>query len=132
GSVSRERLEVIVEGTDAEEVGPQTQWREYGFKGKPGRVDRIPPQVAPYHLRLDWLMWFIPLSPRYAEGWFLVFLVRLLEGDRPTLKLLREDPFHGERPTFVRARLYDYRFSTRAQRRETGAVWQRELVSEYV
>ena len=36
-------------------------WREYGFRGKPGDVRRIPRQWAPYHLRLDWLMWFLPL-----------------------------------------------------------------------
>jgi len=53
GSVSSVRDEVIVEGTDASEVGPDTTWREYGFKGKPGDVRRMPPQVAPYHLRLD-------------------------------------------------------------------------------
>ena len=29
----------------------------------PATPRRLPPQVAPYHLRLDWLMWFIPISP---------------------------------------------------------------------
>ena len=51
-------------------VDPQTAaWKEYEFPGKPGDVRRRPPQVAPYHLRLDWLLWFVPLSPAYAEGW---------------------------------------------------------------
>ena len=68
GSVSRERYEVIVEGTLSGD--PQTAaWKEYEFPGKPGDVRRRPPQVAPYHLRLDWLLWFVPLSPAYAEGW---------------------------------------------------------------
>jgi hypothetical protein len=132
GSVSRVRDEVVVEGTDAESVDPATAWREYEFKGKPGNVRRLPPQYAPYHLRLDWLMWFLPLSSRYGERWFLPFLVKLLEGDRPTLALLRGNPFPDAPPRYVRARLYRYRFTTWRERRETGAWWARTLVGEYV
>ena len=29
----------------------------------------MPPQIAPYHLRIDWLMWFAALSPQRAERW---------------------------------------------------------------
>jgi Lipase maturation factor len=132
GSVSQVRDEVIVEGTDAPEVGPDTAWREYGFKGKPGDVRRIPPQVAPYHLRLDWLMWFLPLSPRYGERWFVPFLTRLLEGDRPTLALLRSNPFPGTPPAYVRARLFRYRFTTLREWRDTGAWWVRTPVGDFV
>ena len=63
GTVGRERYEVIVEGTPEADPGPDAEWREYEFKGKPGDPRRMPRQVAPYHLRLDWLMWFLPLSP---------------------------------------------------------------------
>ena len=132
GSVSRVRDEVIVEGTDAAEVGPDTAWREYGFKGKPGEVRRMAPQVAPYHLRLDWLMWFLPLSPRYGERWFVPFLTRLLEGDRPTLALLRSNPFPDAPPVYIRARLFRYRFSSLREWRETGAWWVRTLVGDFV
>jgi hypothetical protein len=132
GSVSRDRDEVIVEGTDAEAIGPDVTWREYEFKGKPGDVRRMPRQFAPYHLRLDWLMWFLPLSSRYGERWFVPFVVRLLEGDRPTLALLRSNPFPDEPPRFVRARLYRYRFTTWKQRRETGAWWERTLIGDYL
>jgi len=132
GSVSRERDEVIVEGTDAATVGQDVTWREYEFKGKPGDVRRMPRQFAPYHLRLDWLMWFLPLSSRYGERWFMPFLVRLLEADRPTLALLRTNPFPHEPPRFVRARLYRYRFTTWTERRETGAWWARTLIGDYM
>ncbi len=131
GSVTKERYEVVVEGTRDPLPGPGSEWREYEFKGKPGDPTRRPPQVAPYHLRLDWLMWFAALSPAYARGWFEPFLRRLLEGDRPTLRLLREQPFPDGPPAVVRARLYRYRFTTRSQRRELGAVWQRTLVGEF-
>ncbi len=49
--------------TDEAGVTDDTRWREYEFIGKPGDVNHTPPQIAPYHLRLDWLMWFAA-SPR--------------------------------------------------------------------
>jgi hypothetical protein len=131
GSVTRERYEVVVEGTDDDPYDREAVWREYGFKGKPSDPHRVPRQFAPYHLRLDWLMWFLALGSRDSP-WFEVFLLRLLEADRPTLKLLRHDPFGGEAPRAVRARMFLYRFSTRAEKRETGDVWVRSEVGDLV
>ncbi|HEX9436330.1 MAG TPA: lipase maturation factor family protein [Candidatus Limnocylindria bacterium] len=132
GSVTKERYEVIVEGTDEAVVTPSTAWREYEFKGKPGDVMHRPSQFAPYHLRLDWLMWFAAMSsPTYHE-WFVPLIAKLLEADPQVLALLRHDPFAGSRPRFVRARLFLYRFTTPAERRQTGAWWHRRYVSEYV
>jgi lipase maturation factor len=131
GSVSRHRDEVIVEGTSGE-LGFDAEWREYEFQGKPGDVRRMPPQFAPYHLRLDWLMWFLPLSPLYGERWFVPFLGKLLEGDRATLAMLRVNPFPDAPPTYIRARLFRYRFTTWREWRETGAWWSRQLIGEYV
>ena len=132
GSVTKERDEVIVEGTDEAVLTPRTAWREYEFKGKPGDLMRRPSQFAPYHLRLDWLMWFAAMSSPMYHEWFVPFLAKLLEADAPTLRLLRLDPFNGARPRFVRARLYRYRFTTPDERRETGAWWHREFVGDYV
>jgi hypothetical protein len=128
GSVTTKRLEVIVEGT--EDPDADTGWREYEFRGKPGDPTRRPRQFAPYHLRLDWLMWFLALGR--LERWFMVFLVRLLEADRATLRLLRVDPFDGRRPARVRARLFLYRFATREERRRTHLYWIREPLGELV
>ena len=131
GSVTKRRYEVIVEGTLDPRPTEASEWREYEFKAKPGDVRRRPPQYAPYHLRLDWLMWFAAFSsPRYHE-WFMPLLARLLEADRPTLGLLGHDPFAGTRPAVVRARLWLYRFTTPAERRATGAWWHRTFVREY-
>lgn len=132
GSVTKERYEIVIEGTAEPMLTPQTVWREYEFKGKPGDVRRRPPQVAPYHLRLDWLMWFAAMSSPMYHEWFIPLLGKLLESDRPTLRLLRMDPFAGNSPRFVRALLYLYRFTTPKERRETGAWWHRELVGDYV
>jgi len=132
GSVTRERDEVIVEGTLDTTITSATEWREYEFKGKPGDVRRRPPQVAPYHLRLDWLMWFAALSPAYAQGWFMPFLAKLMRNDRPMLALLHKNPFPGQPPRYVRATLYRYRFATRAERKQSGVFWVRSYVGEYV
>ncbi len=124
GTVTKERIEIVVEGTMDDDPDAAT-WREYEFKGKPGDVRRIPRQFAPYHLRLDWLMWFLPLGHSLDE-WFTAFLVRLLEADGPTVRLLAADPFEGAAPRWVRAVSYRYRFSTRREFRETRARWVRD------
>lgn len=132
GSITRVRREIVLEGTDEPDPGPDTVWREYAFKAKPGDVRRRPRQVAPYHLRLDWMMWFAALSPGYAERWFVALVFRLLRNDAATLKLLRHNPFPDRPPACIRARYYRYRYTTRRQRRETGAWWDRRLVGEYL
>ncbi|HET6379892.1 MAG TPA: lipase maturation factor family protein [candidate division Zixibacteria bacterium] len=132
GSVTRERDEVVLEGTDAPQLGPDATWREYEFKGKPGDPSRRPPQVAPYHLRLDWLMWFLPLSPAYGEGWFMRLVEALLRNDPAVIGLLRTNPFPDQPPRAVRARLYRYRYTTWRERRQTGAWWVRHLVGEFL
>lgn len=126
GTITKIRHEVVIEGTDDPELTRDTVWREYEFKGKPGDPRRRPPQVAPYHLRLDWMMWFAALSSSYADSWLQPLAEKLLAADRTTLKLLRHDPFSGERPTFVRARLFRYRFTTPQEHRETGDWWVRK------
>ncbi|MFF4519113.1 lipase maturation factor family protein [Streptomyces mirabilis] len=132
GSVGRRRYELVIEGTDEPQITGSTVWKEYGFKGKPGDVRRLLPQVAPYHLRLDWLMWFAALSPAYAAPWLPAFIVALLDGNRAVLRLLRGSPFPDSPPAFVRVRLYHYRFTTWRQLRSTGAWWDRTLVGNYL
>ena len=44
GSITRPRYEVIVEGTSGDAIAPDSAWREYGFKGKPGDPRRRPPR----------------------------------------------------------------------------------------
>jgi hypothetical protein len=132
GNITRRRNEVILEGTVESRLTPATVWSEYEFKGKPGDPRRMPPQVAPYHLRLDWLMWFAALSHGYARDWLPALARKLLENDPATLKLLRGNPFAGAPPTYVRARLYHYRFTTWEERRATGAWWVRTWAGEYL
>jgi hypothetical protein len=133
GNVSRVRHEVVVEGTTDGVPREDSDWREYEFRGKPGDPRHWPRQFAPYHLRLDWMMWFAALSPGYAEPWFGALVERLLENDRDTLRLLRRSPFpRDEPPRYVRARLFRYRYTTWRELRETGACWERTFVREYL
>ncbi|MET0782274.1 MAG: lipase maturation factor family protein [Microbacterium sp.] len=124
GTVTKQRIEIVVEGTTDEDPDAAT-WQEYSFKGKPGDLRRIPRQFAPYHLRLDWLMWFLPLG-RSLDDWFTMLLIKLLEADPPTLRLLADDPFAGAPPRWVRAVSYRYRFTTRAEYRQSRARWHRD------
>jgi hypothetical protein len=130
GSISRARYEVIVEGTADKVITPASVWREYEFRAKPGDIGRRPPWLAPYHRRLDWLMWFIPLSPEYAESWFAALVARLLQNDGPTLSLMARNPFPDRPPEWIRATMYRYRFTTYAERRGTGKYWVRTRVGE--
>jgi hypothetical protein len=130
GSITRRRDEVVVEGTSSPDPF-EAQWREYVFKGKPGPTDRWPRQWAPYHLRLDWGMWFLALGSPSQHVWFTRFLRRLLEADPATLRLLAEDPFDGERPVWVRARVFRYGYSSWAELRR-GRWWVRREVGTLV
>ncbi|MYT74784.1 MULTISPECIES: lipase maturation factor family protein [unclassified Streptomyces] len=132
GTVGRVRQEIVLEGTADPEPGPGSDWRVYEFKGKPGDPRRMPRQFAPYHLRLDWMMWFAALSPAYARSWFGPFVERLLAGDRDTLRLLRHCPFPDAPPVYVRARVFRYRYTTWGERRASGAWWERTYVREFL
>ena len=132
GSISRTRDEVIVEGTTEPHPTDETLWQEYEFKGKPGDVRRMPRQWSPYHLRLDWLMWFLPLSSAYAAPWLIPFCKGLLTNDPSIVRLLRTNPFPDAPPTHVRATLYRYRFSTAHELRSERVWWRRERIGEYL
>jgi len=127
GSINTRRYEVVVEGTDEPQPGPASKWREYEFKGKPGDPMRRPPQIAPYHLRLDWLMWFAAMANYPDHPWFVNLAAKLLAGDRAALSLLAGNPFPGGAPRYIRARLWEYHFTTPQERRQTGAWWKRKL-----
>lgn len=141
GRVGRERYEIVIEGTEERVITPATQWREYGFRAKPGDPNRIPPQVAPYHLRLDWMIWFLPFSVVVTSGgirvrgyelWFLRFIRKLLAGDPAILRLMGENPFPAQPPVFLRALFYRYRYTDPRTKHQTGAWWTRERLGDYL
>jgi hypothetical protein len=75
--------------------------------------------------RLDWQMWFAALDPLGAQYWLDSLAQRMLEGEPAVLlRLLGPSPL-AARPRRVRIAVYDYRFTTRAERARSGAWWVR-------
>jgi len=124
--MTTERPEIVVEGSDDD-----VEWRPYEFRWKPGDPMRRPQFVQPHMPRLDWQMWFAALGSYRSSPWFLAFCERLLQGSPPVLALLGPNPFPGGPPKYLRATLYDYRFTTPQQHRETGAWWTRRVLRPY-
>jgi hypothetical protein len=63
--------------------------------------------------------------------WFSELLVKLLQGDPQVLGLLRTNPFPHRPPTWIRAQLYLYHFTTPDEHRRTGRWWDRRLIAPY-
>jgi hypothetical protein len=78
--------------------------------------------------RLDWQMWFAALDPRSAQTWLVPFLERLLAGDVAVTRLLGPNPLPG-RLRYARLAYYQYRFTSRTERAQSGAWWKREFVA---
>ncbi len=115
------RPEILVEGSE-----DGAAWRPYEFRWKPGDVTRRPRFVAPHQPRLDWQMWFVALGTCEENPWVIAFLGRLLQGSHDVERLLLKNPFPNHPPRYIRAVLYEYRFTDSAERRSTGAWWKRE------
>jgi hypothetical protein len=120
------RAEIIVQGS-----ADGSTWADYEFPYKPGDLRRAPRWVAPFQPRLDWQMWFAALSNWRANPWFVNFMLRLLEGSPEVTALLAKNPFPVAPPRYVRALLYQYRFTDFAERKATGNWWRREPKGEY-
>ncbi|HAB16004.1 MAG TPA: lipase maturation factor family protein [Verrucomicrobiota bacterium] len=120
------RPEIIVEGSDDGQT-----WKAYEFPHKPGDLRRRPTWVAPHQPRLDWQMWFAALGDVRRNPWFVNFCFRLLQGQPEVLALLEKNPFPNRPPQFVRARTFEYHFTTPEERQGDGSWWRREYKREY-
>lgn len=120
--MTTERPEIILEGSN-----DGITWKAYEFKYKPGDLYRMPRWVQPHQPRLDWQMWFAALGSYRENLWVLNLIYRLLDGSPDVLRLMDNNPFPAKPPQYIRAMVYDYRFTTWREWRTTGAWWQREL-----
>jgi lipase maturation factor 1 len=123
-SMTTARPEIVIEGSDDGQ-----DWREYGFRYKPGDVTQCPRWIAPHQPRLDWQMWFAALG--YPPGWFPRLLQRLLEGSPEVLALVGHNPFPARPPRFVRALLYHYEMTDLRTHQQTGDWWARTRLGVY-
>ncbi|TMQ04496.1 MAG: lipase maturation factor family protein [Deltaproteobacteria bacterium] len=107
GSVGMERHEIVIEGT--RDPDPATaQWSEYELRCKPGDIARRPCMLGPYHLRLDWLIWFAAMYEKPHDPWVLHVVWKLLDGDRGVRQLFAVDPFDGAPPRYIRIQRFAY------------------------
>jgi predicted DCC family thiol-disulfide oxidoreductase YuxK len=125
--MTKSRPEIVIEGS-----ADGNEWLPYEFKWKPGASDNAPRWVAPHQPRLDWQMWFAALGNYRQNPWFVSLLEHLLRNTPAVTRLLERNPFPETPPRYIRARLYEYRFTSWAEHRATGAWWKREESGEYV
>uniref|UniRef100_A0A4W3JIZ3 Lipase maturation factor n=1 Tax=Callorhinchus milii TaxID=7868 RepID=A0A4W3JIZ3_CALMI len=134
GSITKERTEVIVEGTSSlDPKDPNAQWQEYGFKCKPGDLQRRPCLITPYHYRLDWLMWFAAFQTYEQNAWLIHLAGKLLTNDSHALSLISHNPFAGSQPPrWIRAEHYRYKFSRPGgSHAGNGKWWIRKRIGMY-
>ena len=77
-------------------------------------------------------MWFAALGSYQSNPWFVSFIRHLLLGSPDVLTLLENNPFPARPPAFIRARLFQYRFSSGEERAANGAWWVREEAGLYL
>lgn len=117
GSVGLERYNVIFEATMDDTTGNKANWKPYLYKGLPVELNKRPPQVAPYQLRLDWQMWFAAMGTAEQYPWTYNLAWKLLHHDAAALSLFAADPFPGRAPRYIRAAIYKYKLPNPATRR---------------
>jgi hypothetical protein len=130
GTVGRERMNVVFEGTDSNDTSENADWKPYIYKGLPVLLDKRPVQIAPYHLRLDWQMWFASMSTPDEYPWTYHLVWKLLNNDEKTIRLFKTNPFPGKPPRYIRAVLYQYQFAKPDN--EQGNWWNRKALGLWI
>jgi hypothetical protein len=106
-------------------------WTPYHFRYKPQALNEAPGIYAPYQPRFDWNLWFASLGPWRGNLFVVKTEVRLLENSRDVFDLFAENPFAQAPPKQVRAVLWQYWFTTMAEKGSTGNWWRRRLIGAY-
>ncbi len=136
GSVGRQRLNVVFEGTDAEVADARAVWKAYPYQALPVELNRRPRQIAPYQPRLDWQMWFAAMATPNQYPWTVHLVWKLLHNDPGALSLFGQNPFPAKPPRYIRAVLYRYEFESPGNpdhnwwKREELGLWLPPLSAE--
>ena len=106
-------------------------WLAYPFRYKPQDIQKPPGIYAPYQPRFDWNLWFASLGSWREYPLVTSTEERLLANDPDVLSLFADNPFAKQAPNQVRAVLWQYWFTSMAEKRSTGAWWRREYLGLY-
>jgi lipase maturation factor 1 len=124
--MTRGRYEIEFQGSN-----DGVTWTAYPFRYKPQDINKPPRIYAPYQPRFDWNLWFASLGNWRDYHFVLRVEERLLEGEPDVLELFAGNPFQGHPPNRVRAVLWQYWFTSWAEKRRQGTWWRREKVGLY-
>ncbi len=128
-NMTEKRFEIIIEGSNDLLI-----WHPYFFTWKPDNIRKAPSVVAPHQPRLDWQMWFAALRRScHQNPWFIRFLRRLLESKKEVLQLLskRSTLYKHMPPKYIRAILYEYKFTNLKNKQKDGTWWMRKVRGNY-
>jgi len=124
--MTRGRYEIEFQGSSDGQ-----NWVAYPFRYKPQALNQPPGIYAPYQPRFDWNLWFASLG-QWLENLIVPNTeVRLLANDREVLALFAGNPFPQSPPKQIRAVLWQYWFTTMAEKRASGMWWRRQLLGLY-
>ena len=124
--MTRGRYEIEFQGSQDGQT-----WIPYPFRYKPQSLTAAPRIYAPYQPRFDWNLWFASLGTWRENAIVPNTEVRLLQNDPDVLALFAGSPFPDKPPRQVRAVLWQYWFTSLAEKREQGIWWRRELLGNY-
>jgi hypothetical protein len=124
--MTRGRYEIEFQGSNDGQT-----WIAYPFRHKPQDLEKPPRIYAPYQPRLDWNLWFASLGEWRDNPLVLRTQRRLLQNTPDVLVLFAANPFPQAPPRQVRAVLWQYWFTSMAEKREHGLWWRRELLGLY-
>jgi hypothetical protein len=124
--MTRGRYEIEFQGSNDGQT-----WLVYPFRFKPQDPARAPGIYAPYQPRFDWNLWFASLSSWRQEPIVVRTEQNLLRGDADVLLLFAGNPFPRAPPRQVRAVIWQYWFTTPAEKRAEGNWWRRQQLGLY-
>ncbi len=124
--MTRGRYEIEFQGSNDGQ-----NWTPYPFRYKPQALDKAPGLYAPYQPRFDWNLWFCSLATWRESNIVPSTEERLLTGAPDVLNLFAGNPFPQAPPKQVRAVLWQYWFTSMAEKRATGLWWRRQLLGLY-
>jgi lipase maturation factor 1 len=124
--MTRGRYEIEFQGSSDGQ-----NWTAYPFRYKPQAPNEPPRIYAPYQPRFDWNLWFASLSSWRESPIVPNTEVQLLSNNKDVLSLFAGNPFSSQPPHQIRAVLWQYWFTTMAEKRATGNWWRRQYLGVY-